>query len=291
MSVAMRGLNKIRTVAQGGSEADYHRKLLDDIVEVAGVEDLVFFLPNFESNPADDEDITDYGLHGLHFQAHKGAGGNWAVPPTIRGSVLRYRWNGTDEAADHADNDLFSMGADGTAPNEPSFSLAMAAKFGNVASGDVLIARFDQTTLAEEVEFQLFLAGGSLIFRMYDEVFGVFIGRRNDAILESDVWYVVIATYDGSRVNGGFRIFIDGIRADTANSGAGAYTAMHNTAVVTSVGYREAAGGALVAFFEGDWYGVLQTARRLSDGGAAEGAVAGGDVAKMTALYGRLLGI
>lgn len=291
-SVRARGLHKITTEAADGGEADYPRYLLDRIVDIAG-DELVFFLPNFESNPADNEPVTDYGPHALPFQAYEGGAGNWAVAPTIRGSVLRYHMNGVDEAVDCADDDLFSMDADGTAGNEPSFSLVIAVKF-NDLSDVVLISRYDTTNLAVEVEYLFNISGADLFgFTIYDAATNVRIGRTYSVALNDDQWYILIATYDGSRVAAGVRLFIDGVRVDDTDSIGGVYTAMHNTAVVTAVGYRESPAGALQLFLDGDFWGPLQTARALSDGGVASGAMAadGSDVLKMTQCYRRLLGI
>jgi len=292
-SVAARGGDMVTTEAYDGSEADYPRYLLDRIVEIADPDSLVFFIPNFEEDPWNNQPVTDYGPHALPFRSYEGAGNIWDRPPTIKGSVLRYHMNGVDEAVDCADDDLFSMGADGTAPNEPAFSLIIAAKFNNVINSE-LITRFDGTNLAEKCEFRLdSVLGGELRFRIYDNNSTNYIGRIYNTALVENIWYIIIATYNGNRSQEGIRFFINGVRVDDTNSSGGAYTAMHNRGVVTSVGYLENGGGALTNFLDGDWYGALCTARQLSDGGVAEGAMAadGSDVLKMTQCYRRLLGI
>jgi len=275
-SIDYRGLNKITTKTIDRSEADYPRYLLDNIVGILDPDSLVFFLPHFESDPPDNAQVQDYGPRGLHFAKHTTAD----VDPIMRGSVLPYRLNGVDEAIDAADNDLFSMGADGTAPNEPAFSLGLAVKF-NDASQNSLIARFDSTNAANEVEYIFHTIGAdTLRFAIFDDVEIDFIRQTTSDALVENQWYILIGTYDGSGGTGGINIYVDGAVVGSVAADNN-YTAMNNESVVTSVGYVESNAGALVNFLDGHCWGSFCTAKELS---AAE-------VRQLTELYRRLLSL
>lgn len=276
----------------GGGDTTIELDRLYEIINILGKRDCRMLLPLFETDPADDEGVQDIGQRGHHFSAMNTGG--FDNDPCVQGDVLAYRLNGVDESLDLADHDDFSFGADGTIPNEPSFSLIIAVKF-SVAINNSIITRHDRTALAEEVEYR-FYTGPDATLRLWvmDELNTVHIAR-NSAVggLVVGQWYVLIATYDGTRVNGGIRLFINGVRNDVLDAGAGAYTAMHNMAVVTSIGYSEGVGGALDTFFDGDVALPAITGRRLMDGGVAEGAPAApfSDVARLTRLYQEVLGI
>lgn len=49
-------------------------------------------------------------------------------------------------------------------------------------------------------------------------------------------WIQVTGTYDGSESSSGMAIYINGVRADTADSGAGTYTGMSNTTAPVEIG-------------------------------------------------------
>jgi len=276
-SIDYRGLNKITTKTIDRSEADYPRYLLDNIVGILDPDSLVWFLPHFESDPPDNAQVQDYGPRGLHFSKHTTSD----VDPIIRGSVLPYRFNGTNEGIDSADNDLFSMGADGTAPNEPAFSIGGMYKL-NANASQTFLSRFDVTVAAEETEWWLFTGGaGTLSMRIYDDVGTVAIGRTFTTALSINEWLFIVATYDASRVNSGITLYVNGVAVDDANNSAGVYTAMHNEAVDTVVGFMTGGGGASDNFLNGFSWGEFQTAKELS-------AV---EAVQLTDLYRRLLGL
>jgi hypothetical protein len=273
----MRALNQITTVAEDGSEADYLRYLLDRIIEISGRSETVFFLPFFESNPAATEAVTDYGPHGLHFTNQV----NFDEAPIIRGSILRYHLNGGNEYLQHPDNDVFSMGADGTVPNEPVITW-FCAGYMHAATSSMIMSRSDETNLATEMEWKFELTGGrNLRLRIFDDSAGARIGQFSTPLIANNGWVTLGATYDATRVDAGVTLYIDGLGVASTADGAGAYTAMENTAVITALGTYENNAGVLANFYDGYMALPLMTNKNLS------AAQMGG----LDALYRRLLGI
>lgn len=79
-------------------------------------------------------------------------------------------------------------------------------------------------------EYRLWWTINNLFFRVFDQSTGGWRGRAKDSALVGDTWQVIVATYDGSADSAGCRIYINGTRADTADSNSGSYTAMSATA-------------------------------------------------------------
>ena len=249
---------------------------LSEIMTILGGRAVRMFLPFFETDAADDTPVQDAGPRGHHFLKHTTSD----QPPYIKGHVLAYRLNGVDEAFDMADNDDFSMGADGTAPNEPAFTLGIAVRFDRTTD-TTLITRYNGVA-PQDLEWRLYTGGTSLLsFRLYDDIGADCIGRIYNTALEVDRWYIIMLTYDSSRVSTGIRMYLDGVRVDNANLGAGNYVAMHNQAVPTMVGYSLDGVGAPNWFFGGDVWGPFITKKCLS----------AGEVLSLTNLYRRVLGL
>lgn len=269
-------LASVTVSTAGGGSSEAHLSHIYEIVNILGKRDLRMLLPLFESDPADNEPVQDISQRGNHFLKHT-TGDN---DPYIKGELLSYRLNGVNEAIDMASDAQFSFGADGTAPNEPSFSVGAAVRF-NDSTQNAVISRADETNLANEIEY-LFWTGGDdkINLRIYDEVATAMIGAYNDDALLVDRWYIIIGTYDGSAVNTGVNVYVDGV-VNNVTVGAGAYTAMHAMTVVTAVGYQENGGGALAEFVDGDVALPFITARELS----------AADVLRLTNIYREVLHI
>lgn len=79
-------------------------------------------------------------------------------------------------------------------------------------------------------EYRFWWTINNLFFRVFDQSTGGWRGRAKGSALVGDTWQVIVATYDGSADSAGCRIYINGTRADTADSNSGSYTAMSATA-------------------------------------------------------------
>ena len=252
---------------------------LSEIMTILGGRAVRMFLPFFETDAADDTPVQDAGPRGHHFLKHNTSD----YDPYIKGHVLAYRLNGlaspNGEAFDMADHDDFSFG-DGA--EDSPFSVGIAARFYNT-SANALVGRSDETALAEKREYLLFTGGGvfsTIEFLVFDETTAAFIGRTTpNNIIVNDRWYIFIGTYDGGYASEGVRIYLDGVRVDSLDRINGVYTAMHNTAVATTVGYMTGGGGVRIYFLKGDCWGPFITGKCLS----------AGEVLSLTNLYRKVL--
>lgn len=260
-----------------GGQATIPRQLLDSLVALMGEDDVVFLLPLIESTPGAGGVVTDYTSH-----VHMNNVTDLDVDPFLKGSVLAWDLNGTDEYINHADDDYFSMGADGTTGNEPSFSIGLAVCLDDI-TGITLMSKFDATAASEQREWYFILnATSQILMNIYDESADTYIGRLTAApAVTVGTWYIIIATYDGSQANSGVKIYRDGVQIDTGDSASGTYVAMENTTAIMFIGARENAGGAASAFLNGRVALPFITARELQ---LAE-------VQEITQIYRRLLGL
>ena len=259
---------------------------LSEILTILGGRAVRMFLPGFDVSPADNELVTDMGPRGHHFLKH----GDEIYPPYIKGHVLVNRWNGAGmigEAWDMMDHPDFSMGADGTADNEPAFTVGIATRF-RAVDFNAFPCRYDSTGLAEEVEWRFYTEGtGLLEFSLYDAAVAVTIGQRYSVPLVVDRWYILFGVYDGSCANTGIKLYVDGVQVDDTPLAAGGYTAMHNTSVATTVGYAVNPAGGLGYWMNGDIWGPFITKKCLSDMPPSPGAQS--EIVRLTNLYRRVL--
>lgn len=168
-------------------------------------------------------------------------------------------FNGTDEGTDTPDADYWSAGADGTAPNEPS--LSFGAWLNPVtAVSEAILAKNDNTSGSQVREWMFYLTGGAPQLQLVDESTNGVIGRKDATNLDLGAWSFVVATYDGSAADSGFKIDVNGVQTDDTDTGSGSYTAMENTATIVTLANRvsnpndfffdgEIAGGPLGPFF------------------------------------------
>lgn len=281
----------VTAVTAGGGATTVQLEKLYEIINILGKRDLRCLLPLWETDPADGEDVQDIGQRGHHFSPMNTGG--FDNDPYVLGDLLAYRLNGADEGLDLADHDDFSMGADGTAPNEPAFSLVAAVR-AETNSNNTGIAKYDVTALAEQREYRLYISGDDYRFGVYDEANDALKMRRSNNDVMIDEWTIIIGTYDGSTTVDGLKIFVDGVRFDTVEGvDDPAYVALNNTTAGISVGYFTGGGGVPSDLFTGDIALPAVTARRLTDGGVGEDeAVAPfSDVARLTNLYREVLEI
>lgn len=261
-----------------GGKGSAPREWLDAIVTLLGADDIVFLLPLFENAPGASAIMGDYG--GDNFCLTNVT--DYDNDPRLKGSVLAHDHNGSDERFIRADEDALSMGADGTAPNEPAFSVGMAVCLDDITS-ITLLGKYDATTAAEDREYHLYLDSNSyLCFDLFDESANANIGREYQVAISAQTWYIIIITYDSSCANTGIKIYLNGVQVDNANSApGGSYVAMENGASDLFVGGRTATGGAYGNALHGRIALPFMTARELQ----------AADVVEITNYYRRLLGI
>jgi hypothetical protein len=116
----------------------------------------------------------------------------------------------------------------GNGATDSPFTIVSLIRPAVVAGTFPIIAK--QNLQTDDSEYRFWWTRNNLILRLWDDNTGGYIGRWTNAPLAHGVWQLITATYDGSSAASGCRIYINGTRADTANSTSGSYTAMSATA-------------------------------------------------------------
>ena len=230
--------------------------------------DLRFFLPFFENTlnaGTSVQDISSRGMHATNVVAVDD-------PPVIRGSMLSYRFNGTDEYLEIADNVLLSA----VDTVDIACSWGIAFKLDAVSAAiHSLIAKGDMTTPDAEWQMSLTALEYPAMTACDDSVgAAAVLGREDQTAVDVDEWYIMIATYDGAGgdpgVMDGMNIYLWnggtylGVLDDADIDGGGAYVDMEaGTGGVVRIGASNT-GGAAAEFFDGEIMMPWMTMRELS---------------------------
>lgn len=165
------------------------------------------------------------------------------IAPSTHGLVPAIALDGLSETLTADDDDYWSFGADGTAPNEPAFSIGMWIH-PTLDSTVRIILKGNENTV-DEYNLQI-SSTGQILFTIADADLSNRIGRLVNTganFLVADQWQFVVCTYDGSAASSGMAIYKNAVAVDDAGNDAGAYTAMENTAQ----GLRISMDGGLIA--------------------------------------------
>jgi len=85
--------------------------------------------------------------------------------------------------------------------------------------------------ITKPTEYQINISTSYLYFKLMDNSVNIYIRARltiNNTELKDGNWHHVTCTYDGSGVNSGLKVYIDGSLYTTVNNSLGSYTAMDN---------------------------------------------------------------
>lgn len=128
-------------------------------------------------------------------------------------------FDGSTDLVRNADDDSFSFG-DST--NDQTFTFSAWV---NPTDGT------DREIISKYTEYVIrFGSDGRLICSQDDASTGGLIGRSWTGPVDTNTWYHIACTYDGSKTSAGTKIYLNGIRVDDADETSGSYTAMENTA-------------------------------------------------------------
>jgi len=137
------------------------------------------------------------------------------------------------------DSNDFSFG-NGT--TDSAFSISVIVKFDALAATTYygIVGKYGATG---GYEWLLHIYNKRLVMRCYDESLGsCYIGRTYAADLATGTWYHIVATYSGSSLSSGVKLYLDGTQVDNADSKSGSYVAMEAGAADVEIG--SFAGGA-----------------------------------------------
>jgi len=179
---------------------------------------------------------------------------------TALGSGIAWDLDGTAEEADTPDTTELSFG-DGAV--DEAFSMVALVNLDQIdATGTVIASKWDSGGGTREYLLQVDATTGNLRLELYDDTANDFIGRLGGTALTATNWGLCVSTYDGSGSVTGIRLYLDGVRIDTSDVGAGGYVAMNNLATPLNIGTRIGASPEL--FWDGQMAMVAVTAKELN---------------------------
>lgn len=234
---------------RGQSRTQARREFISALLAITG-DTRLLWLPGY----TDTLTTTDASRNARVFTYNESIAA-FDIRPSIQGYARVVRFNGTDEEADVPDNDDFSFG-DGL--TDQAFSVVVLCDPDVNTAAMEFLAK-ENSAAAEEWRFGL-TAAGDPIFVLTDESATATIGR-SDATAAGTDWVLLSATYDGSRVLTGVRIYRNAARVDDTNQTTGTYVAMENTAALVHLASRYS---VKARFFDGTLGLVILCAKELS---------------------------
>ncbi len=103
----------------------------------------------------------------------------------------------------------------------------------NTLTGTQMIAtQYDGTN----AYMQLFEISGTVYFRINQVAAATFIGRNTGAVLTTNKWQHIEATWNGGTTSSSIAIYINGVQADISNNQLGSFTAPYSGTVPLTIG-------------------------------------------------------
>ena len=175
----------------------------------------------------------------------------------IPGRVGYLELDGTSNYIYRANDTDFDFG---DAATDDAFSVVCCVNPDDVTSRQI-IGKWDDNS---QREWRLFFdANGYPTIQLYDESDDTWIGRQDQTAFTTGSWQVLVATYDGSGINAGCKLYIDGVQLDDADYDNGVYVAMEAVTANLMVGALKNAA-AYSEYYDGKmtWIGIA--AKELS---------------------------
>lgn len=128
----------------------------------------------------------------------------------------------------------------GNGTSDSPFSISLYFKK-TIAGTDGL---FEKGRYALNGEYELSINPSNFVlFVVTDDSTDGYLGRTTSTIASNiGEWVHIVATYDGSGLNSGLVIYVNGVRRDTTNFSGGTYVAMENGAGNARIGLKENTG-------------------------------------------------
>jgi hypothetical protein len=141
-------------------------------------------------------------------------------------------FDGTDDYIGLGDPSNLSFG-DGTTDN-PLTIVVWANP--DTADTSGIVAKSDTFS---DAEYYLLYANGQFYFRTVDESAAAYLGKATGTY--GSGMRMLVGTYDGSGLESGLTIYVDGASASTSSASSGTYTAMEDTTNDLNIGRRNTA--------------------------------------------------
>lgn len=189
------------------------------------------YLVGWDDETFADDTVALYTFNRDSSQDYSG-NGNHGTDTAVSYSDGVAEFNGSTSYINLGDSIDFHMGSGGS---DLPFSASMWL-YQNVDETTSPFGKFGGGG-ANEYEM-LTLAGDGYSFRCYDDSNNVYIGRKTSSGLITNEWVHLAFTYDGSALNSGITIYINGVQTATIDAGSGSYFAMSNESTDLTIGMR-----------------------------------------------------
>lgn len=140
--------------------------------------------------------------------------------------------NNTTSRITIADTDFLTF-TDGI--NDIPFSMVFSIKQ-TLSGTNFIFTKFDNVGISKK-EYVVFLFNNKIRFGVFTDV-NNFLSSEVNKILDINIWYSVVCTYDGSKTFSGLKVYINGTLQTLTSLGIGIYTGMPNTATTPLIGNR-----------------------------------------------------
>lgn len=186
----------------------------------------------------------------------------WDTPMDLRqdsswqGIIPILKFNGTDEWIETPDASFWNNTADGTGPNEPSYTWTVWAKIVAGSSSQALFSKTSAIGTSGTDWITYVRSNESVAAISIDDSAGASIGRATGAQTVG-VWLHLVITKATGVTNGAFVVYVNGAAADNGNTGSGSYTAQEDGITVVRIGAESDGGAPLVSTLAGGPLGPL----------------------------------
>tara|TARA_R110001583_G_scaffold41335_2_gene131595 strand:+ start:5108 stop:6280 length:1173 start_codon:yes stop_codon:yes gene_type:complete len=184
----------------------------------------------YESSVDDYDD--DYGSRGVYIKHLDFILRINRIPaPDVYTNVYSLIFDGVDDYLSLGDSNVFTFGDGST---DSPFSVSLWAKI-NDGTRAPLFAKS-----AANKEYHILTSAADLLrIRLYDNSTGGYIQSEMNGAISTSGWSNYVFTYNGSGLNTGLKIYVNGSATAQSGSLSGSYTAMENTTADLRIGTSE----------------------------------------------------
>jgi hypothetical protein len=155
--------------------------------------------------------------------------------PTFSGGTIFL--DGTDDYINCGTGSTLTFN-NGTDLNDVPFTMGVWVKFNSVSGYQLVIAKSDYGSSPNKREFLFFTNADKKIHfnLMNSNSYVNRIGRYYNTELVTNIWYNMFVTYNGSKLESGIKIYINGVRVDDTSDSTGTYSGLSRTTIPFCLG-------------------------------------------------------
>lgn len=225
--------------------AMYRQVFIEKLLSIGG-DMRALWIPN----AGDTTTTADETRHGQTWTYEDTGLGDFDSSPSRIGNGIEVVFNGTSEEADTGDNARYTFG-DGAV--DQAFSVFAVVRVTAGAGFQMILAKLDATTGSTEGEWAFGIDSSERPqLSSYDDSASLGrIGRRDATALTTNTRYFLAATYDGTGLALGVRVYVNAVRVDDTDNSSGSYTAMEDKGGAVMLAHSITSEGVAGNFWTG----------------------------------------